>query len=245
MGQQAGDDGVLSRATVTTLAEHDEGCELGTAEVLAATASPDEAEPAPADEPPLPPAAPVGRGPAVPMRMLLLVTLLNLGLALALFLIRPPGRVERSTAVPTLPPQVTTLAEQVRRGDHGAPYTLDLTDGDLSATAGYYLAQSKDAPFSQVRVAVTDGMVEANAVTTGLAVAVPVRVRATVEARDGVPVVHVMDVEIGGLALPAFAHDEVVRQANQAVDLSRYLFPVTVDAIELRAGMLEARGTVK
>jgi uncharacterized protein YpmS len=245
MGQQAGDDDVLSRGAVTQLAEHDdEREEEDIAEASAATETPTEAEPATVDEAP-PTTAPPRAGPVISLRLLLLVTLLNLGLALVLFVVRPPGRVERSTAVPTLPAQVTALAEQVRRGDHGAPYTLDLTDDDLSATAGYYLAQSTDAPFSQVRVTVADGAVQADAVTTGLAVAVPVRVTASVEARDGRPVVHVTDVSLGGLALPAFAHDQVVRQANDAVDLSKYAFPVTVDAVELRAGLLEARGTVK
>jgi hypothetical protein len=88
-------------------------------------------------------------------------------------------------------------------------------------------------------------MVEATGVTTGLAVAVPVRVQARVTARDGAPIVQISDVGIGGLPLPAVARDQIIRQASQSVDFSRYSLPVTVDAVELRAGVLEARGTVK
>ena len=128
------------------------------------------------------------RGSAVSLRLLVLVTIVNLGLALALFTLRPPGRVERVAAPTTVPPQVAALTAQVQRGEHGAPYQLSLTDDDLSATAGYYLAQSQDVPFSQVRVNVAGGKVEANAVTTGLAVAVPVRIQANVVARNGAPV---------------------------------------------------------
>ena len=53
------------------------------------------------------------------------------------------------------------------------------------------------------------------------------------------------DVGVGGMPLPAFAHEQVLREANRAVDLSRYELPVTVDTIALRDGVLEARGTVK
>jgi hypothetical protein len=189
--------------------------------------------------------APPRRGPAVPLKLLVLVTLLNLGLALALFAVRPPWRVEQVATPTALPPQVAALMVQVEQGQHGAPYQLALADDDLSMTAGYFLAQSKDVPFSQVRVRVIGGKVEATAVMTGLAVAVPVRIEANVVARDGAPVVQVTDVGIGGMPLPSFAHEQVLREANRAVDLSRYAMPVTVDAIALRDGVLEARGTVK
>jgi hypothetical protein len=193
----------------------------------------------------LSPAAAPPRAPGIPIKLLLLVAVVNLGLAFGLFALRPPQRVERITAVPAMPAQVAQLAAQVQRGEHGAPFDLVLTDDDLSATAGYFLAQSKDVPFGQVRAAVSGGHVEVSAVTTGLAVAVPVRIQTSVVARDGAPVVQVLDVGVGGVPLPTFAHDQVLREANRAVDLSRYNLPVTVDSIELRPGVLEARGTVK
>ncbi len=198
----------------------------------------------PSETPPADPVAP-RPGPAVPLRLLLLVTVVNLVLALLLFVTRPPWRIERTAAPTTLPPQVAQLAAQVQRGEHGAPYRLVLTDDELSQTAGYFLAQSDDVPFSQVHASVAGGQVEATAVTTGLAVSVPVRVRANVMARDGLPVVQVTDVGIRGLPLPTFAREQILREANQALDFSRYSFPVTVDAVELRDGVLEARGIVQ
>ena len=185
------------------------------------------------------------RGPAVPIKLLILVTVVNLGLALGLLTLRPPWRLERVVVPTAMPAQVAQLAAQVQRGEHGAPYQLLLTDDDLSATAGYFLAQSADVPFSQVRVTVNGGQVEANAVTTGLAMAVPVRIQANVIAQNGAPVVQVTDVGLGGVPLPSFAQEQVLREANRAVDLSRYNLPVTVDTLELRPGVLEARGTVK
>lgn len=237
MGQHVhSDDGTPAAVTVAEAdpidapAEEAEGAESPSAPTTTAAAAADETS---------------QRGPAVPFKLLLLVVVLNLGLALALFAVRPPWRIERVAAPTAPPPQVAALTAQIDRGEHGAPYQLTLTDDDLSATAGYVLAQSQDVPFSQVRVRVVGGTVEANAVTTGLAVAVPVRIQANVIARDGAPVVQVTDVGIGGMPLPAFAHEQVLREANRAVDLSRYTLPVTVDAITLRDGVLEARGTVK
>ena len=183
--------------------------------------------------------------PAVPVKLLLLVTVLNILLAAGLLTLRPPWRVERSDAPPRLPPQVAELQARVARGEHQAPYTLTLTDDELTATAHYFLAQSEDVPFSQVRVAVVDGRLEATGVTTGLAVAVPVRIVANVEARNGEPTVSVVDVGIGGLALPTFVREQILTEANRAVDLSRYDLPVTVDACTLRPGALDVRGTVR
>jgi hypothetical protein len=188
---------------------------------------------------------PTRPGPAVPLRLLLLVTALNVLLAAGLLVLRPPWRVERGDAPPALPPQVAELQGRVARGEHQTPYTLTLTDDELTATARYFLAQSEDVPFGQVRVAVVDGRLEASGVTTGLAVAVPVRVVANVEARNGAPVISVVDVGIGGLALPTFVREQILTEANRAVDLSRYELAVTVDAVTLRPGALDVRGTVR
>ena len=96
-----------------------------------------------------------------------------------------------------------------------------------------------------MRVVVVGNHLEVSGVTTGLAVAVPVKVVANAVARDGVPVVSVVDVDVGGLALPSFVREQVLREANQAVDLSRYDLAVTVDAVTLWPGVLDVRGTVR
>ena len=199
-------------------------------------------EPAPGAEPEQPETP---SRPGVPLRLLLLVAVVNVLLAVGLLLLRPPWSVERSTAAPPLPAQVAELQARVQRGEHGTPYTLTLTDEELTATARHFLAQSEDVPFTQVRVAVVGDHLEVSGLTTGLAVAVPVKVVANAVARNGAPVVSVMDVDIGGLALPPFVREQVLREANQAVDLSQYDLGVTVDAVTLRPSVLEARGTVR
>ena len=183
--------------------------------------------------------------PAVPRRLLLLVAAVNLLLAVALLTLRPPWRIERSAAAPPLPAQVAELQARVERGEHRTPYALTLTDDELTATARHFLARSEDVPFTQVRVAVVGGHLEVAGVTTGLAVAVPVKVVANAVARNGAPVVSVVDVDVDGLALPPFVREQVLREANQAVDLSRYDLAVTVDAVALRPGVLDVRGMVR
>ena len=183
--------------------------------------------------------------PVVPLKLLLLVAVVNVLLAAVLLTLRPPWRVERSTAAPPLPAEVAELQARVQRGEHGTPYILTLNDEELTATARHFLAQSDDIPFTQVRVAVVGNHLEISAVTTGLAVAVPVKVVANVVARNGARVVSVVDVDIGGLALPPFVREQVLREANQAVDLSRYDLPVTVDAFTFWPGILGVRGMVR
>jgi hypothetical protein len=183
--------------------------------------------------------------PGVPLRLLFLVAVVNVLLAVGLLTLRPPWRVERSTVAPPLPAQVAELQARVQRGEHQTPYALTLTDDELTATARHFLAQSDDVPFAQVRVAVVGSHLEVSGVTTGLAVAVPVKVVANAVSLDGAPVVSVADVDVGGLALPPFVREQVLREANQAVDLSRYDLAVTVDAVTLRPGVLEARGMVR
>jgi hypothetical protein len=183
--------------------------------------------------------------PVFPLRLLVLVAVVNVLLAAGLLTLRPPWRIERSAAVPPLPAQVAELQARVQSGEHQTPYALTLTDDELTATARHFLAQSDDVPFAQVRVAVVGSHLEVSGVTTGLAVAVPVKVVANAVSRDGAPVVSVAAVDIGGLALPPFVREQVLREANQAVDLSRYDLAVTVDAVTLRPGVLEARGMVR
>ena len=175
-----------------------------------------------------------------------LLALANLLLALSLFAARSPWvRPAAESVPPALPAQIRELQARIASGQHGQPYSLALSDAELTATAGYYAATSPGVPFTRVELAVTGDGVSVDAVTRALAV--PVRVQATVvlTAREGVPSAHVEDVRVAGAGLPAFVHDEVLREANASLDLSRYDLPLTVDALELHAGGLTVSGTLK
>jgi hypothetical protein len=240
MGQLAEDDDDLPSGDGAATAGANDGPTEQVGSDQEAASDPDASK----DDAPSAPETPQPR-PGLPLRLLLLVAVVNGLLAVGLLILRPPWRVAQPDTVPVLPAQVAELQARVARGEHGTPYTLTLTDDELTATARYFLAQQPDVPFSQVWLAVVDGHLEATGVTAGLAVAVPVRVVANVAAQNGSPVLTVSDLDIGGLALPSFVHDQILAEANRAVDLSRYALPMTVDTVTLRPGAFEARGTLK
>ncbi|MBI4491538.1 MAG: hypothetical protein HY690_01950 [Chloroflexi bacterium] len=180
------------------------------------------------------------------IRVVALLAALNLVLGAALLAVRPPGRVVDEVAPPPeLPAPVQALMAQIDQGRSGTPYTLNLSDDDLTAMVGYFLARSPNIPFTQVRVTVSDRAVSAEGVTRGLAVRLPVRVVGSVGARNGLPLARVENVSLGDTALPAFVRDQVVREVNASLDFSRYSMPVAVDALELRPGGMAVRGTIK
>ncbi len=194
-------------------------------------------------------------------RALVLLAAANLLLGAALFSLRPPGRAAAAIEPPPpLPAQVEQIQALIAEGRHGEPYALDLSEKELTATVAYFLARSADIPFGRVRIAVRspyprplpegegsggERVIVLDAVTRGLAVTVPVRVTGTVAARDGLPVASIHDVSLGDTPLPGFARDQVLREANAALDFSKRPMDVTVDSVELRPGGLTIRGTVK
>ena len=177
-------------------------------------------------------------------KALLALAAANLVLGAALFALRPPQR-PAPERLPALPPQVEALRAQIAQGRRGEPYTLELADAELTATAAYLAAAAPDVPFGHLRIAVLEGKVVADGVTRGLAVTVPVRVTVALSARDGLPRAMVEDVSLGDTALPGFARDQIIREANKSLDFSRYPLRVTVDALELRPGRMTVRGTVR
>jgi hypothetical protein len=189
--------------------------------------------------------------PSVPSRrsarrVLILLVLANLLLGGALFLLRSPwvGPAE-PMVVPAMPAQVLELQERMAAGRHGEPYRLVLSDDELTALAGAFLAKRSDVPFTGVRIAVKDGKILVDGVTRGLAVTVPVRVVGTVGASGGLPRARIEDVSLGDVALPNFARERVLQDANTSLDFSRYDLPVTVDALDLGSGGIVIAGRLK
>jgi hypothetical protein len=180
-------------------------------------------------------------------RVLVLVVLANLLIGAALFALRPPRGAPPEPLIPPppLPAPVAELRSRLAAGQHGEPYTLAMTDDELTALAAWSLANAPDVPFTRVKVAVTGDRVIAEGVTRGLAVTVPVRIVGTVAAADGLPRVTIQDVSLGDTPLPPFVRDQILREANASLDFSRRPMPVTVDAVELRPGGLTVRGVLK
>jgi hypothetical protein len=176
-----------------------------------------------------------------------LIVVGNLALGAALVAARPPARAVSATGAGLLPPfpqEVEALRRRIAEGRHGEPYTLTLSDEDLTAVAARYLATSS-VPVTRVRISVRRGSVAADGVTRGFAVAVPVHVDVMAGARQGRPWVQVASISLGSAPLPAFVRDQVAREVSQALDFEQRPLPVTVDALELRSGAMFLRGTVR
>lgn len=179
-------------------------------------------------------------------RWLVGLAVANVLLGAALLAWRPPTRAASVVLPPPAPPaQVQALQDTLAAGRHGEPYTLDLSDAELTAMAGYFLARAPDIPFADVRVAVAGHEVVAQGVTKGLVVPVPVRVTGTVAARDGLPRATLTDVSLGSVALPAGVREQIIREANASLDFSRYNMPITVETVETLPGGIRLQGVVK
>jgi hypothetical protein len=179
-------------------------------------------------------------------RLLVVVAVVNLLLGGALFALRPPGRDSgEDIPPPELPAQAEVLRAKVAAGQHGEPYALDLSDEELTATAGYFLARAPDVPFARVTVAVRGEKLVIEGATKGLGVTVPVRLTGSIDARDGLPRAAVDDVSLGETPLPGLVRERVLHEINRSLDFSRYGLALTVDGVELRPGGMTIRGTIK
>ncbi|MBI2954703.1 MAG: hypothetical protein HYY30_10340 [Chloroflexi bacterium] len=180
-------------------------------------------------------------------RTLALVIVANLLLGLILFTLRSPSRgaPDENAPVPPLPQQVQQVKTLIAEGRHGEKFSMVLTDQDLTDLVAHFLAADPSLPFTQVRVAVTGQRLVIDAITRGLAVTLPVRVTGTVGARNGLPWARVENVSLGDTPVPGFIRDQIVGQVNAGLDFSRYDLGVSVDALELGAGTMAIRGTVK
>jgi hypothetical protein len=196
--------------------------------------------------PPPPAAEPAGSRAWSARTAVLVVAAANLLLAIGLLALRSPARADQALAPPpALPAAVVELQPRIDAGRHGEPFTLDLSDAELTAVAGHALATHPDVPFSSVRVTTAGETVIVDGVTRGLAVNVPVRAVGAVGARDGAPWARVDDVSLGAVGLPGFARDQIVGQVNQSLDFARYDLPITVDEVTPRAGGLIVRGRIE
>ncbi len=178
-------------------------------------------------------------------RVVALVVLLNAIVAFLVFAAHAPWAAPAEEPAPMLPAQVRDLQERIAAGRHGEAYALEFSDAELTAAAGYYAATSGEVPFTRIRIAAVGDRVVVDAVTRGLAIPVPVRAMVALSTVDGVPRTRVEDVRVAGSGLPGFVRDQVLRQANESLDLSRRDLPLIVDEVQVSSGRVAIRGSLK
>ncbi len=179
--------------------------------------------------------------------LLALVLLAAGGLAALVFFYLPSlfGRAEPQGPPPLMPLQIEELQAKIATGRHGEPYSLKLTDPDLSALLASYLASDPNSPFSPVKARVVGDRVVVDGMTKGPGISLPVRATVAVSASGGRPVTRVENVSLGDVPLPGPVRDQVVSQVSEGLDLSRYNLPITVENVELGPGTTAVRGRIK
>ena len=178
-------------------------------------------------------------------RLLALLSVANLLLGVGLFAVRSPERVAIVAATPALPAQIAALEALMDGNHHGQPFTLTLTDAELANTVAYFIAESNGAiPFSDVSVTIGNDQLVVNGKARGGAFVVPVRATLTASVANGVPVFAIEDVGLGRTPLPTFVRDQVIQQANAALDLSAYDLGVTLQSLTLGDHLVTIVGTI-
>jgi hypothetical protein len=178
-------------------------------------------------------------------RLLALLSVANLLLGVGLFAVRSPERVDRNAPPPELPAQIKALEALMDGGHGGQPFTLTLTDAELSAAVANYLASTPDIPFSDVHIFVSKDEVVVNGKARGAALTVPVRAILAVSVANGTPVIQIKQISLGRTGLPKFVSDQIIAQANTSLDLSIYDLGVTLQSITLDQGFVTVQGTIK
>ena len=93
-------------------------------------------------------------------------------------------------------------------------------------------------------VAAYDAFIKKGDKARGGAFVVPVRATLTASVANGVPVFAIEDVGLGRTPLPTFVRDQVIQQANAALDLSAYDLGVTLQSLTLGDHLVTIVGTI-
>jgi hypothetical protein len=146
---------------------------------------------------------------------------------------------------PVLAPDIASLRQQLVEGGHsGEPFTLVVTNQEAAETIAWYLGRHPGIPFGEPQVFIAPGGIEAR----GVAEIAGLRVRLTGEAhialRDGVPIVTLGHLDIGGVAVPGFIRDRIQQEIDAQFALSRDL-PLVVDELLLQEGKAILRGRIR
>ena len=184
------------------------------------------------------------QSPMVKVLTVLMVGTLGL---VALFLLYPRTQPvsQADLPPPTVPPQVEKLQAQISQGQPSEPYTLTLSSDELTALAGNYLATHPEVPFTQAQVSIEGKNLVVTGVTKGLPLTLSVRVSARVGAKDGVPWAQIEDVSFGKVQVPGVLRDQILKEVNRYLDVSRYPIPMSVDNRELGTASVTISGQKK
>ncbi len=152
------------------------------------------------------------------------------------------SRAAAYTVEPIRDPEIETLLEYIRSGDHsGESWQVTLTQLEAEQTITWYLERYPQIPFESPRVRITPDYVggEGDATLAGLRVHVGGKARITLA--NGLPVVNILELSI---PLPGpirqAIEDEIQTQLQRAE-----LLPVRFISAEWFDGQVIVKGTIR
>lgn len=146
---------------------------------------------------------------------------------------------------PRLEPDLAELRLRLREGGHGGePFRLEITDQEAAETIAWYLAGHPNIPFGQPQVFVEPDGIAARGVAEIAGLRVGLSGKAYVELIDGVPFVTLGDLDVAGLAVPAFVRDRIQAEIDAQFSLAQNL-PLIIDELRLEEGRAILSGTIR
>lgn len=173
-----------------------------------------------------------------------LLLLLANGAAWA-YALAPGAEGPAAVVEPRLEPQLADLRQRLIEGGHGGePFVVEVTDQEAAETIAWYLERHPGVPFGQPQVFITPAGVTARGVGQVAGLRVGVAGTARIILDDGVPLVTLANLDVAGVAVPAFVRSTIQSEIDAQFALAQNL-PVRIDELLLEEGKTTIRGIIR
>lgn len=146
---------------------------------------------------------------------------------------------------PQLEPDLAGLRQRLIEGGHsGESFSIEVTDLEAAQTIAWYLSRHPRIPFRSPQVSIAPGGVAATGVAEIAGLRVGLRGTARIVLHDGVPQVTLVDLDVGGLGVPAFVQSRIQSEIDAQFALAEDL-PISIETFDLFEGKAIVRGTIR
>jgi hypothetical protein len=146
---------------------------------------------------------------------------------------------------PRLDPDLADLRERIIEGTHhGEPFELRLTNLEAEEGITWFLNRHPSMPFRYPRVEIHPDGVEVWGEAHIAGLRVGLEGRASVSLRDGVPIIVVEHLGMGGVSVPGFVRQRIQAEIDKQLGQAERL-PMTVETLELEEGRGRATGIIR
>jgi hypothetical protein len=179
---------------------------------------------------------------ANPSFWIALVLLTANGLAWA-YALAPEGPA--AVVEPRLEPDLADLRQRLIEGGHSSEtFEVEITNQEAAETIAWYLDRRPNIPFRDPQVFIESDGIAARGMAEIAGLRVGLSGKAYMELRDGVPIIRLGDLDVGGVAVPGFVQDRIQAEIDAQFSLAQDL-PLIIDELNLEEGVATIRGTIR